>query len=83
MKHQRPGQVAVVLVYPRVGGGTVSNWPLYQRSQGLSPRGRGNRVELALVPALPGSIPAWAGEPCRTGPCTSAPRVYPRVGGGT
>ena len=50
-------------VYPRVGGATVSNCPLYQRCQGLSPRGRGNRVFPLQEEHKQGSIPAWAGQP--------------------
>ena len=50
---------------------------------GLSPRGRGNhhRPEPALL--LPGSIPAWAGQPPQRGPSAGLCTVYPRVGGAT
>ena len=34
---------------------------------GLSPRGRGNLVEVVDAIHWEGSIPAWAGEPCRRG----------------
>ena len=70
-------------VYPRVGGGT--KWPYRPtaRPAGLSPRGRGNPVLYAVGTGLPGSIPAWAGEPCGRQLCMIARRVYPRVGGGT
>ena len=51
--------------------------------EGLSPRGRGNRMRNGLQSVTHRSIPAWAGEPtCDT--MTGAWRwVYPRVGGGT
>ena len=50
-------------VYPRVGGGTVLKLHLPMALQGLSPRGRGNRVAADGWRRLRGSIPAWAGEP--------------------
>ena len=52
-----------VRVYPRVGGGTDSLGVSLQQRSGLSPRGRGNRRRPVPVPVMPGSIPAWAGEP--------------------
>ena len=53
------------------------------RQAGLSPRVRGNLRHLVRQQLTRGSIPACAGEPKRT-TCTSpAPRVYPRVCGGT
>ena len=70
-------------VYPRVGGGTRIMRRLWDRLRGLSPRGRGNLRGGARDPIASGSIPAWAGEPTRTCPCTHDQRVYPRVGGGT
>ena len=50
-------------VYPRVGGGTHAPSQSGQNSKGLSPRGRGNLDLSQLNTSLPGSIPAWAGEP--------------------
>ena len=50
-------------VYPRVGGGTYGPRPVIYPTEGLSPRGRGNRVFLSLHKYFAGSIPAWAGEP--------------------
>ena len=60
---QSPGQV-----YPRGGGGTP---PLCLRTLGLSPRGRGNRLRLAVYPR--------GGGGTRT---TFIDAVYPRGGGG-
>ena len=70
-------------VYPRVGGGT--RWPLSadRRKAGLSPRGRGNRVQAQRPRPPEGSIPAWAGEPYPAVASNSCVTVYPRVGGGT
>ena len=55
-------------VYPRVGGGTPAD--VHERivRDGLSPRGRGNRVVHDHVEALDRSIPAWAGEPPGSAP---------------
>ena len=68
---------------PCGSGGRTSSY----RDQGLSPRGRGNRVIRSRVLSdLVGSIPAWAGEPIerrRSGKALAGVRVYPRVGGGT
>ena len=50
-------------VYPRVGGGTGHLGPDCRRHQGLSPRGRGNRIQRQEATHSRGSIPAWAGEP--------------------
>ena len=70
-------------VYPRVGGGTIFYpGPVY-RDDGLSPRGRGNRLNRKVMIPLLRSIPAWAGEPKRTQIPQGLPGVYPRVGGGT
>ena len=50
---------------------------------GLSPRVRGNRVNLARLGGRGGSIPACAGEPQLVFGKISTVRVYPRVCGGT
>ena len=70
-------------VYPRVCGGTGNGQAGGNRSGGLSPRVRGNRV--AAVPPSPAqwSIPACAGEPLRCLLAGRDRRVYPRVCGGT
>ena len=70
-------------VYPRVGGGTGLRPFAKVVHQGLSPRGRGNRLFPQVAGIDPGSIPAWAGEPWLSPPRLFAKRVYPRVGGGT
>ena len=66
-----------------MGGGTTSPFSLKKTAQGLSPRGRGNQLELLFLQPSRRSIPAWAGEPRRGELATRPPRVYPRVGGGT
>ena len=52
-------------------------------SQGLSPRGRGNRMRPRSPLSVLRSIPAWAGEPVAGRPQREIAVVYPRVGGGT
>ena len=53
-------------VYPRVCGGTVAATRANDSIGGLSPRVRGNpRLRHWQVPSE-GSIPACAGEPCRS-----------------
>jgi len=69
--------------YPRVGGGTGHGRSFLCVSSGLSPRGRGNRVDMDAVIDEPGTIPAWAGEPSGCGRATHRKTDYPRVGGGT
>ena len=70
-------------VYPRVGGGTLHILKPRWMYQGLSPRGRGNRMIVTEPTDLNRSIPAWAGEPAIAPVSATAKRVYPRVGGGT
>ena len=70
-------------VYPRVGGGTVTDGICFPPMQGLSPRGRGNLGVEIHEPYCERSIPAWAGEPVVDNPAGLALGVYPRVGGGT
>ena len=70
-------------VYPRVCGGTIPCAAAKSVTMGLSPRVRGNR-QLHLRPGNPyRSIPACAGEPPGSPWLTVAPKVYPRVCGGT
>ena len=70
-------------VYPRVGGETGYPRGAPGAIDGLSPRGRGNRLAARSKARRYGSIPAWAGKP-PTAPCRgSVERVYPRVGGET
>ena len=70
-------------VYPRVCGGTLAFTSAVSACAGLSPRVRGNRGERPGVGFVPGSIPACAGEPVTTIAPGTAPKVYPRVCGGT
>ena len=70
-------------VYPRVCGGTPSCNAIAVASTGLSPRVRGNPEDLVGAGNNAGSIPACAGEPYAPCVCTTPPRVYPRVCGGT
>ena len=81
-----PGQPPIFLyvrVYPRVCGGTVEGVEEADKSDGLSPRVRGNQQRGLMPATIRRSIPACAGEPT---PCCSQPLarpVYPRVCGGT
>ena len=75
--------VTIQGVYPRVCGGTVDSEIAAEVEPGLSPRVRGNRTRSPTTYAVPGSIPACAGEPSRNGLLNPCLRVYPRVCGGT
>ena len=70
-------------VYPRVCGGTPASLWSILLPNGLSPRVRGNLLEVGGQFDGAGSIPACAGEP--TNPRSDKPcrGVYPRVCGGT
>ena len=70
-------------VYPRACGGTDRVCDRGWGAQGLSPRVRGNRLQ--VVPRLTdtGSIPARAGEPLPRHQRTATAGVYPRACGGT
>ena len=81
--HYLGGCPAVLKVYPRVGGATRSTSSVSIHSRGLSPRGRGNQVHFLGLDPLPGSIPAWAGQPQLRVDVRGADEVYPRVGGAT
>ena len=70
-------------VYPRGCGGTEAAPMALNSQQGLSPRVRGNQSADDQRRAVPGSIPAGAGEPRCTPPPRSPTRVYPRGCGGT
>ncbi len=54
-----------------------------QGGQGLSPRGRGNRLVCGGYSCQVRTIPAWAGEPRPYLRWLMTRRDYPRVGGGT
>ena len=49
-------------VYPRVGGGNSFRLVFPSLPGGLSPRGRGKQISIAIDHLLMRSIPAWAGE---------------------
>ncbi len=70
-------------VYPRVCGGTGRCASNCTTSAGLSPRVRGNQLDLLHRAAGAGSIPACAGEPLPAWAWAGATGVYPRVCGGT
>ena len=82
-----PGHSSPLLVslrvYPRAGGGTGVGLNAGPLAEGLSPRRRGNRDDLAQDVPGHGSIPAQAGEPRPKCGTTAPCRVYPRAGGGT
>ncbi len=70
-------------VYPRVGGETYPDRAPLRTWAGLSPRGRGNLAGDGGDRLPGGSIPAWAGKPCRFLDRRWWSGVYPRVGGET
>ena len=70
-------------VYPRVGGATRPSPVHDPLGQGLSPRGRGNQIEVLQTGRIWRSIPAWAGQPDRSPANREDLAVYPRVGGAT
>ena len=72
----------MLLVYPRVCGGTGKHICVAPCGRGLSPRVRGNRGALDLTTGKTRSIPACAGEPLRVMgfPCSRA-GLSPRVRG--
>ena len=70
-------------VYPRVYGGTTGRRGGDILNVGLSPRVRGNHLRDLPLALTDRSIPACTGEPRRDRGPRRAPRVYPRVYGGT
>ena len=70
-------------VYPRVCGGTGARVNRCMERPGLSPRVRGNPLQMGYLHHLEGSIPACAGEPTRLSNPHRFGGVYPRVCGGT
>ena len=70
-------------VYPRACGGTIDTRGGIVTGSGLSPRLRGNHLEIWAVMSHLGSIPAPAGEPWRRTRLMRTPKVYPRACGGT
>ena len=74
---------AATWVYPRACGGTKEKVEIQSCDLGLSPRLRGNQGKSRNPKLRPGSIPAPAGEPMRTGSVSMRTGVYPRACGGT
>ena len=70
-------------VYPRACGGTLPVRVEGRGVVGLSPRVRGNRLNMRVGWPMPGSIPARAGEPERAALPLVGKGVYPRACGGT
>ena len=70
-------------VYPRACGGTDDASEREKLDGGLSPRVRGNPINLMYMGRPLRSIPARAGEPIVTQRYQSVLRVYPRACGGT
>ena len=80
VRSARPNTSAV---YPRACGGT---WRARRRcgpAGGLSPRLRGNLLDVVVHLGQPWSIPAPAGEPPAARTACSSGWVYPRACGGT
>ena len=70
-------------VYPRVCGGTLVIPTQPFSVHGLSPRVRGNPLDIGRIPENRRSIPACAGEPEMAEAWKVEAAVYPRVCGGT
>ena len=77
-----PKSYSAARVYPRVGGGNNTDHVAHIREGGLSPRGRGKRLDASTLYLLYRSIPAWAGETMADTVLPQELPVYPRVGGG-
>ena len=82
-----PARLAVAAmpgaVYPRACGGTIASESKTPLGKGLSPRVRGNPLQLNDVEHGKGSIPARAGEPAGRAAVPLDVEVYPRACGGT
>ena len=70
-------------VYPRACGGTAPRRHGPLGASGLSPRLRGNRIDLPICDTVVRSIPAPAGEPPSPRSSRQPNEVYPRACGGT
>ena len=70
-------------VYPRAYGETVSAWSARTFAMGLSPRLRGNPLELLCPRTRERSIPALTGKPWLVAVDDSPAGVYPRAYGET
>ena len=65
-----------------MGGGNFTFKPGSMGQVGLSPRGRGKRINANELFIGERSIPAWAGETHKVRQRRQGRGVYPRVGGG-
>ena len=79
----RRGSANCSRVYPRLCGGTIHQDDREAWESGLSPLVRGNLLKQCRLVAVPGSIPACAGEPESRRFSGSGVTVYPRLCGGT
>ena len=73
----------IFAVYPRLRGGSSPAALHIAHTGGLSPPTRGIRRLAMATGAIPGSIPAYAGDPIVLARPTFADRVYPRLRGGS
>ena len=73
----------LVVVYPRVYGGTTRDFVDNLPHLGLSPRVRGNPRISPMPSVIRRSIPACTGEPYSSNGGVETAEVYPRVYGGT
>ena len=73
----------IVLVYPRLCGGTGGMGCYAGWGRGLSPPVRGNRSRSSRRRTSRRSIPACAGEPTMAAASCRPSTVYPRLCGGT
>ena len=73
----------IARVYPRERGETAAGAQIVFNFQGLSPRTRGNQLQLGATAADEGSIPANAGKPSTRRTPSIPPWVYPRERGET
>ena len=81
---RRPRRTRILpTVYPRACGGTTATTTTAYHDNGLSPRVRGNRYDVAFLGVRAGSIPARAGEPQPRCVTVVLRAVYPRACGGT
>ena len=75
-------QTVIDRVYPRVCGGIACGFYIGLAAIGLSPRLRGNHLDVPAVGVHARSIPAFAGESSSDGLRCPVRQVYPRVCGG-
>jgi len=79
---QRTDRIFRVKVDPRVCGGACLPCRSWGRVRGRSPRVRGSPGKATMSSAPVRSIPACAGEPCRSAARCTSSKVDPRVCGG-